>query len=135
MPKGQGPRAVVLWVLRRVAKSLLFFSWRFGASKNRKKTIALERQRVAKVTSRILRREVSGLEGSLYSKKVRPIDSKTVHKGSRHAVGPKARRIYIIYLICLPRGSIGVNCFVFSVSTFQCSFCMPFLYRFMIVEA
>ena len=59
------------------------------------KNRALERQRVAKVTSAIRWWEVSGAQGSLYSQKVRPLDSKTatLDKGSRHALGPKARRI------------------------------------------
>ena len=59
------------------------------------KNRALERQRVAKVTSIRQRSEVSGAQGSLYSQKVRPFDSKTAtpEKGSRHARGPEARRI------------------------------------------
>ena len=43
------------------------------STKNR----ALERQRVAKVTSIIQRSEVFWAQGSLYSQKVRPFDSKT----------------------------------------------------------
>ena len=57
----------ILWILGRVEKSL-FFRSRFGRSKNHKNP-AVERQRVAKVTSQVRWREVSVPEGSVYSKK------------------------------------------------------------------
>ena len=49
----------------------------------------LERQRVAKVTSIVERRQVSGQD----QLKVGPFDRNTLQGWSRHADGPKARRI------------------------------------------
>ena len=54
---------------------------------------AVERQRVEKVASARRRRQVSGREGPPSGLKVRPFDRKSIHKGSRRTVGPKARRI------------------------------------------
>jgi len=75
------------------------------------KNRALERQRVAKVTSPLQRSEVSGAQGSLYSQKVRPLDSKTARpdKGSRHAHGPKARRIFTFCNFRVPAQSVGTE--------------------------
>ena len=49
--------------------------------RNSMKNRALECQMVAKVTSLIRWWEVSGAQGSLYSQKVRPLDSKTATLG------------------------------------------------------
>ena len=55
------------------------------------KNRALERQRVAKVTSVIQRREVFRPQGSLYSQKVRPLDSKTAALEEVIPTRPRAR--------------------------------------------
>ena len=66
-------------------------------SKNSIKNRALERQAVAKVTSSIRWRvdnvKFLGWRGLQDQLKIGPFGRKTIQKGSRHADGPKARRI------------------------------------------
>ena len=76
--------------------------WQIDAKLAIQKSIknrALERQRVAKGTSSIRWREISELKVSPGTSENRT--RKTIHKGSRHADGPKARRISVICQVLL----------------------------------